>query len=344
MNKDSVFKYKGISYDVGTNYVKEGASREIWEIEYVRYDIDVIKNKLNCNSILIYGTDLTRLTECSEIALSQGLLVWVQPRLVDGNKDELITYMEKAAIKFEALREKYSQLILVIGCELSIFANGVYPGKNFMHRTIALSVLWVISPYFNWRLNMLLKRLLLTTKTNFKGEISYGAGDWEAIDWRIFDIIGINHYMDQINRLSYRDKLRNLKKYNKPIVVTEFGCCCFDGAEKKGGGGFQVIDWKKNPPEIKGNHIRNEQVQADYIANLISVFKEEKIAGAFVFTYAEASNMFNKNPKFDLDMASYSLVVTTGEDLEGSPVSGKLIKKMAFDTLAKIYDEMQTKT
>lgn len=332
------FKYKGISYDVGTNYVKEGLSRDTWKRELVMQDIVVIKEQLHCNAILIYGTDIPRLIECSEIALELGLYVWVQPRLVDARQDELMEYMTKAAISLEALRQKYNKVILAIGCELSIFAYGVLPGKNFMQRSLSLSALWIFSPYFNWRLNNLLKKLVDTVKAHFNGEISYGAGDWEVVDWNRFDIIGLNHYMDNSNQLSYTDKLRYHRKFKRPIVVTEFGCCCFEGADGKGGGGFQIINWHKRPPQLNGSYKRNEQVQADYISKLLKVFEQEKIDGAFVFTYIEPSNLFSADSMYDLDMASFGLVISNSQEEERRLTSAPIKKKKAFDELAKIYE------
>jgi len=125
-----------------------------------------------------------------------------------------------------------------------------------------------------------------------------------------------------------------------PIVVTEFGCCCFEGADGKGGGGFQIINWHKLPPRLNGRYKRNEQVQADYISKLLKVFEQEKIDGAFMFTYIEPSNPFSTDPVYDLDMASFGLIISNSQYEEGRLTSATIKKKKAFDELARIYETL----
>ncbi len=63
----------------------------------------------------------------------------------------------------------------------------------------------------------------------------------ESVDWSVFDLVGLNYYMDSNNSSTYTEELRKFHRYNKPVVITEFGCCCFEGVAEKGGGGFQHI-------------------------------------------------------------------------------------------------------
>ncbi len=47
----------------------------------IKSDMDVIKNKLNCNSVRIYGKEPKNLILAAEIAIENGLNVWLSPRL-----------------------------------------------------------------------------------------------------------------------------------------------------------------------------------------------------------------------------------------------------------------------
>ena len=100
-------------------------------------------------------------------------------------------------------------------------------------------------------------------------------------------------------------------------MITEFGCCTYQGAEEKGGYGWAIVDWKKSPPQLKRDFIRDETVQANYLDELLNVFSKEKVEGAFVFTFVSPSYPHQENPLYDLDMASYG-VVKSYKDQKGN--------------------------
>jgi hypothetical protein len=138
-------------------------------------------------------------------------------------------------------------------------------------------------------LNDLIASATAVAREVFGGSITYSSGSWEELDWSGLDYVGVDYYMDAGNRSTYVDDLRAYHQHGKPIVITEFGCCCYEGAEDAGGSGFDIVDWEKSPPELKGDFVRNEQVQADYIANLIEIYEGEGVHGAFVYTFLEES-------------------------------------------------------
>ncbi len=303
----------------------------------MQQDLLIIRNQLHCNAINIYGTDLQRLIECAETALKSGLHVWLQPRLVDVRPKELREYLSKAAKAAEQLRIQYDKVIFNVGCELSIFSSGIVPGRVFSQRAVMLSILWCLIPYYNMKLNSLLRQMTSAVREHFHGAVTYGAGAWETVDWKVFDIVGVNHYMDAANKGSYTEDLRKFYKFNKPVAITEFGCCCFEGAEDKGGGGFQIINWKKPKPQIKGSYIRNEEVQAQYIANLIEIYERENIYGAFIFTYMEPTNLYSPDPRYDLDMASYGVVTAYPKETDLEAPKLPFRPKKAFEEIARLY-------
>lgn len=56
----------------------------------------------------------------------------------------------------------------------------------------------------------------------------------------------------------------------KPVLVTEFGCCSYRGADRRGAAGDAIVDWRDpGEPRIRGSHQRDEAVQARYIGELL---------------------------------------------------------------------------
>jgi hypothetical protein len=55
----------------------------------------------------------------------------------------------------------------------------------------------------------------------------------------------------------------------KPLAITEFGTCAYLGAPEAGGMGWDIVDYAKDPPEIKGDLVRGERVQAAYLTDLL---------------------------------------------------------------------------
>jgi hypothetical protein len=163
--------------------------------------------------------------------------------------------------------------------------------------------------FFYRKLNSYLKKLADATRKHFKGKITYASGFWEKVDWNIFDIVSINEYPTEWNKGIYSDRLRDLKRFGKPVAITEFGCACYEGAADEGAnGGWLVLkgEWPKK--EIRINLKRSEDEQANYIKNLLEFFKKKKIYAAFVYTFLENIYTHSKNPKKDLDVASFNVI------------------------------------
>lgn len=67
--------YRGVNYDVGTDYDPGSVSREELLEEQMRGEIRAVRDELHCDSIAIDGTDLDRLVASATIALEDGLRV-----------------------------------------------------------------------------------------------------------------------------------------------------------------------------------------------------------------------------------------------------------------------------
>jgi hypothetical protein len=195
----------------------------------------------------------------------------------------------------------------------------------------------ILKGSFHKRLNSFLSKAVITIKEHFHGQLTYASGPWENVNWDIFDIVGIDYYHEAFNKNSYREKLRAYFKHGKPVVVLEFGCCTYKGAEDKGGYGWAIVDRSKTPKQLKGDFIRDESVQADYLIELLDIFHAEKVYGVFVFTFVSPSYPFNENALYDLDMASYS-VVKTYPDQNGITYKDRSWEpKKSFNALAEYY-------
>ncbi|MET8686959.1 abortive infection protein [Streptomyces sp. NPDC004732] len=320
---------KGINYDTGTNYSENGLSRKEASGDLIRRHMSVIRNDLNCTSVSLFGTDIGRLTETAVAALDLGLHVSLQPRLIEAAPDAMLEHLAAAAAAAEELRQRYGRVALIIGCELTVFGSGIIPGDTHADRSAKLAdpEWWPRFPEFNEQLNDLLGRAREVARARFGGELTYGAGLWEDVDWDGFDLVGLNYYRMAYNDADYAAGLRRFHRHGKPVVITEFGCCSFDGAAAMGPAGYGIIDWSADPPRLAGSFTRNEQVQADYLAQQLELFAAEKVHGAYVFEFI-APKPHSADPRHDLDMASFGVVKAVGDGWE---------PKAAFHELARFY-------
>ena len=306
---------KGINYDVGTyTRGKETSSREHFEPAIVKQEIAIIKQDLHCNAIRISGQDIQRLTFATEAALEQKLEVWFSPVLIDATEKKTLVYLAECAKAAEKLRERFGAIVYVVGCELTFFMKGLVLGETSFDRIQTFMSPWrllkntLLKGSFHKRLNSFLAKSVKVIREHFHGPLSYASGPWENVDWALFDFVGVDYYREAHNKRNYREKLQAYFKHGKPVVITEFGCCTYQGAEEKGGYGWAIVDHSKMPKQLKGNYVRDEQVQANYLNDLLDIFVEEKVNGAFLFTFVMPSYPYNEDSLYDLDMASYSVV------------------------------------
>lgn len=329
--------HRGVNYDTGTNYMADGGlSRQNWDADVMRGELRAIRDELHCTSIGVFGTDLDRLGQTAEAALEGGLQVWLQPRLVDAGPRDTLAHLAKAAELAERLRTRNSAIHVNVGCELTVFSEGMMPGAGYAERVARLATLkgWPLTPLYSKRLNRFLHQAADVARAEFHGQLTYGAGLWELVDWKPFDIIGLDYYRMRYNRAKYVTKLRKFTRQDKPVVIVEFGCAAFDGAAEAGPSAHEIIDHSGPVPRIDGPYTRNEQVQADQLADLIGIYDEEGVHGAFVFEFIEPAHPHSAEPHHDIDMAGYSLVKIIHDTPDG-PYRWE--PKAAFHTVAKLY-------
>lgn len=332
--------HQGMTYDTGWGGATGDLSRLVWNTAFMEREITAIRDELHCTSISVHGTDLDRLRAAATHAADLGLNVWIQPRLTYASRADTIDHMVETARTAEELRRQDASVTMTLGAELLVFAGEIIPGATFDERVEALIGAdprqW---PAYLKAVNDLLADTVAGVRGVFAGPLTYGAESDEAveIDWSIFDLVGLNHYLTADNRATYVEHLRSFRRFDIPIVITEFGSCSYEGANDAGGMGWDVYDWGKNPPEIRPGLVRSEQVQADYIAELLAIFAAEQIHGAFVYTFTEEAP-HSPDPRYDYDMASYGIIKIYEDGSEQSySVSGYWEPKLAFHEIARIY-------
>ncbi len=317
-------KYRGINYDIGTKTLRGGLTRPVFDLDTVIREMAIIQSELHCNAIRISGLDTDRIVEASEVALKEGLTVWFSPALHYDNQLNTYQYILKNAIQAELLRSKYQKVIFVVGCELSLFTEGFLRGetakdrmRNLFGPVSILKNMVGLKRQYNKRLNSFLCRLVSEIKAIFHGELTYAAGLWEKVDWNLFDIVGVDHYRASYNKKYYLQQLQSYKVKGKPISVTEFGCCTYLGADDKGAMGWSIVNWSLPKPQLKRNFIRDENVQANYMIELLNMFEKEDILGTFVFTFCSYNYFFDEDSAYDLDMAAFGIVKSLPENSPG---------------------------
>lgn len=101
--------------------------------------------------------------------------------------------------------------------------------------------------------------------------------------------------------------------------------------------GWAIVDRNAHPPRLTEQVIRDEQVQVDYLVDVLKSLDEEGVDGAFWFTFASYGYPFHPDPIYDLDCASYGVVKVldgrTGETYPGLPWE----PKPSFYALAEYY-------
>jgi hypothetical protein len=319
-------KLKGVSYDVGRVMMGENW-RPNFDLKIVKRELEIIQNDLHCNAVRICGMDLERLLTATEYALALGLEVWLSPEMWDKSQDETLGYVAEASKEAESLRQKHPEkLVFSVGSELTLFMKGIVEGDNVFER-LNNPALWegVRSGKYNSSLNDFLEKANKAVRENFHGKVTYCAVPFERVNWKLFDYVGLDLYRDS-RREIYDRILQNVPAFGKPVVIGEFGCCTYRGAELLGGSGFIIAfgmmknlqpnlvlpklysDMLSVIPQIDGHYVRDEGLQARELTDQLGLLDRAGVEGAFVFTFVSPNSPYSDDPRFDSDMGSYSLV------------------------------------
>src|SRR5215469_8668217 len=330
-------KRKGVNYDVGRVLMGEHW-RPTFDPTMVHRELEIIKHAVHCHAVRICGLDLDRLMTATEDALNQGLEVWLSPEMWDKSQEETLDYLVKAAAAAERLRSSFPQhLVLSVGSELTLFMQGIVEGTNFMER-MGHPAFWeqIKAGVHNKPLNAFLARANAAVRQVFHGNVTYMSVPLETVDWSLFDFVGVDMYREARIKEAFGDIIKGYLASHKPVIIGEFGCCTYQGAEDAGARGWAIVDPHK-PLQLGGAYVRDEGVQARELTDVLSILDSVGVDGAFVFTFVTPTFPFHEDPQYDLDMASYSLVKsfadkhgTTYPDMPWEP-------KESFAAVAEYY-------
>lgn len=318
---------KGVCYDVGR--VMMGRNwRPDFDPKVVHRELEIIKRDLHCNAVRLQGLDLDRLAVAAEDALRQGLEVWFSPEMWDREPEETRSYVVDGAKRAEELRGRWpNHVVFSVGSEVTLFTQGFLPGKNVFERLGHPSLLKTLrAGKHNPPLNAFLAATNSQVREVFHGPVTYASVGLETVDWTPFDFVGVDMYREKRMREMYPSLIKRYMGFGKPLANMEFGCCTFQGAEDLGGRGWEIVDWSKMPPRLKGDYVYDQTTQARELGELLRINDEAGVNATFVFTFVEPGaglqdereRQLARTLSFDLDIVRYSLVKTFLDVRHGS--------------------------
>ena len=349
---------KGVCYDIGS--VMGFNWRPRFRPEEVRRELQIIKDDLHCNAVRISGQDLGRLVMASGDALERGLEVWFHPTLWDRNPEDTLRYLVRAAEAAEEVRkQKGENIVFVAGGELTLFMQGILEGRRFQSRLANPSLMSKIKAgEHNKPLNDFLAKANAALRSVYHGKATYASLVWEKVDWGLFDFVGVDHYRTKRIEDRYVQMLEPSFQHGKPVVVTEFGYATTHGGIGDGGLLLSSAGLEEGPidlrsqflhykipvlgrfvrPRLNGEHVRDEPWQARKLVETLGVLDAAGVDGAFISQFLSQITPYDDRPRYDLDMASSSLVKyfeggrrgTTYPDMSWEP-------KESFKVVADYY-------
>jgi hypothetical protein len=330
---------KGVCYDVGRVMLGQDW-RPDFDPAVAHRELEIIRNDLHCNAVRICGEDVDRLMVAGKDALNLGLEVWLSPELWDKSPEETLEYVAEAAKRAEELRQQWPErVVFSAGSELTLFMCEIVAGNSVLER-LGNPSFWetVRSGTHNAPLNAFLTKANQAIRQFFKGRVTYASAPLETVDWSQFDFVCTDLYRDARVREVFAGLLRRFFAFNRPVVITEFGCCTYHGASEAGGMGWTILDYEKTPLQLKGAYVRDEAEQARELTEVLTIFDEAGVDGAFIMTFVDPLHPYREDPQYDLDMASYGLVKsyenqrgTTYPEMAWEP-------KEAFKAVSDFYD------
>ena len=254
---------------------------------------------------------------------------WFCPTIVDRSPEETLRYLGKAAKAAEEVRRQGNDnVVFMVGGESTLFMRGILEGKNFMARLSNPSLFArVKAGDHNKPLNEFLAKANQSVRSVYGGKVTYASLVWEAVNWDIFDFVGVDHYRTAKMGGRYLEMLAPSFKHGKPVVVTESGHMTIAGAGEEGmlksaaGLEASIIDEKSRffhyrlpvlgrliKPRLNGSHVRDEKWQASILLETLQMLDNAGVDGVFVSMFLEQTKPYNDESRYDLDMASFSLV------------------------------------
>ncbi len=175
----------------------------VWDAAKTVDEVGAISEQLHCNSITVYGSDLTRLTETATAAAERGLRIWLQPRLVDRPQEEILEHLAEVGALAKSMRGQGASVSVIAGSEHLVVTPGIVEGEayherlanlfpdvehNFLVPTGAIDMAAA-----NKRLNEFLGRAVQVVREQFDGPVTYSAPPFGDVDWSPFDLVALTY-------------------------------------------------------------------------------------------------------------------------------------------------------
>ncbi|MFJ3308777.1 abortive phage infection protein [Streptomyces sp. NPDC086549] len=327
-------RHRGVVYTVGEGETPGTA----FSTARMREDVRVIRDELHADTVDVTGDGVERLTATAAEAAERGLHIWLQPTLGDVPERDILEHLAETGRFAERLRRQGASVDFSVGCEFWLFVPGIVPGETVLERVQHLLDGNVDLDRMQRLLDRFTAKAAAVGRSVFRGRLSYAAAEDDQVDWRLFDIVGIDYYAYHRHRADHVRELRRHLRPGKPLAITEFGTCAYVGAPETDGMGWNVVDHDKDPEEIKGHLVRSEHAQAAYLADLVDVFSAMNLYAAMAFEFVTPDAPHRPDdPLHDLDIASYAITKTI-MDCPDDPHSGwHWEPKKAFHALAGRY-------
>ncbi len=300
---------RGVCYDVGR--VMWGQDwRPQFSPEEARRELQIIRDDRHCNAVRICGQDLGRLMAAGGHALDCGLQVWLSPELWDHSPGDTAGYIAKAADAAEELhRHRPGQVAFSVGSEATLFMAGIVEGTSVFER-LERPDFWerIKAGEHNGPLNVFLAEAAERAREVFHGPVTYASVPLETVEWSRFDFVSVDLYRGAQLKDRFTDVLHRYLALERPVAITEFGCCTYRGAAGAGGRDSP----SSTSPRKTGRARHRGSTAARELTEMLSIFDAAGVDATFVMTFAAPLNPTSDDPLYDLDMASYSLVKSFG--------------------------------
>ncbi|MGC9538404.1 abortive phage infection protein [Streptomyces sp. UG1] len=330
-------RHRGVVYTVGAGETPGTA----WSAARMRRDIRVIRDELHADTVDVTGDGVDRLTATAAEAAERGLHVWLQPTLGDVPEREILDSIAECGRFAERLRRQGASVDFSVGCEFWLFVPGIVPGETVLERVENLLMGTVDMARMQRRLARFTAKAAAVGRDVFHGKLSYAAAqdeEFEPVDWTLFDVIGIDYYSYSRHHRDYVRDLRRYQRWGKPLAITEFGTCAYVGAPATAGMGWNIVDYTKEPNEIKGDPVRSERTQAAYLTDLLGVFESMGLYAAMAFEFVTPDAPHRPDsPRYDLDLASYAITKPIKDRPDDPASDWHWEPKEAFHALARQY-------
>lgn len=337
---------KGMTYDTG--FVRNGEiSREHFDPEVVRRELEIIRDDLYCNAVQVIGGDTERLELAASYAAELGLEVWLSPYPLELTPGEILALFAGCAERAKRLRTRGAEVVLVTGVELSIMNKGFLPGDTTGERLSLLLSQQADARrerlrQVSARINSFLREAVAVVRERFPGRITYAAIPFERVDWSLFDITSVELIRSAEVAGQFREGVRNLVAAGKPVAITGFGAATYRGAGNRGARAMEILEYDEDtgaPARLNGEYVRDEAGQAAYLREVLEIFEAEGVDSTFVFLFA-LGNLPHRphgDPRYDLDMASPGIVKVLEGRYSDTYPGMRWEPKAAFTAIAECY-------